>query len=319
MSGAVGSKPTLTVSGPPEGELGLERVRGHDVHGALGEVGEGVGRRSLSLHDHAAALDPAAALEQGAARRAGRGGARPPGCARRASPRCRWGDHGTASWATIGPESSPSSTRCTVAPLTFTPCSSAWRCASRPGKAGRSAGWMFRIRPGEGAHEDGREQAHEAGEADEVDAGAPAGSPRSRRRRPRASGRGGRGRRRGSRPCGRARGRRRPPTFETTTAISPPSSPRRAASMSACRFEPRPLTRTPTFFTGVRAPPAASLVPGDARALADGADHEARLPAPLERVLDVVEVARRDDDHHADAHVEGARTSPRPRRPRPSG
>ena len=44
------------------------------------------------------------------------------------------------TWSTIGPASSSLVTRCTVAPEIFTPCSQAWCCASRPGKAGSSAG-----------------------------------------------------------------------------------------------------------------------------------------------------------------------------------
>ena len=47
----------------------------------------------------------------------------------------------------IGPLSTPSSTKWTVTPATFTPCSSACSMAPRPGKAGSSAGWTFTIRP----------------------------------------------------------------------------------------------------------------------------------------------------------------------------
>ena len=53
----------------------------------------------------------------------------------------------TASWATIGPPSSVASTRWTVAPVTLTPWASASRTAWAPGNAGRSVGWVFRIRP----------------------------------------------------------------------------------------------------------------------------------------------------------------------------
>src|SRR3989304_2642142 len=93
-------------------------------------------------------------------------------------------------------------------------------------------------------------------------------------------------------------------TLENTTPIAPPSSPRFKASIRACRFEPRPLMRTPIVFMtkapGRKSGPPASLLPGDSRASHHVADHEARLGAPLERVLDVVEVRGRDDDHHAD-------------------
>ena len=61
------------------------------------------------------------------------------------------------------------STRCTVAPVTRTPCSSACRCASRPGNAGSSDGWMFRIRFGKRLEQRRPDQPHEAGEADQVD------------------------------------------------------------------------------------------------------------------------------------------------------
>src|SRR5207245_985253 len=53
---------------------------------------------------------------------------------------------GTLACRIIGPVSTPSSTKCTVAPATLTPCSSAWRWAARPGNAGRSEGWTFTIR-----------------------------------------------------------------------------------------------------------------------------------------------------------------------------
>ena len=52
---------------------------------------------------------------------------------------------GTAACMTMGPASSSGVTKCTVAPVTFTPCSSAWRWASVPGNAGSSDGWMLRI------------------------------------------------------------------------------------------------------------------------------------------------------------------------------
>ena len=52
---------------------------------------------------------------------------------------------GTVRWITIGPPSSSAVTRCTVTPLTLAPCSSAWRCASTPGNAGSSEGWMLRM------------------------------------------------------------------------------------------------------------------------------------------------------------------------------
>src|SRR5512139_180541 len=205
---------------------------------------------------------------------------------------------GTASWATIGPESSPSSTRCTVAPLTFTPWSQARRWASSPGNAGRRAGWTLRIRPGKARTKTGERRrmkpARHTRSTWRARRVSTTSASKTSRVFPRWS------QKTAGRPAWRARSRpRAPSTFDTTTAISPPSSPRRAASMRAWRFDPRPLTRTPTLFT------PASL-PGDAGAGDHRPDHEARLPAPLERVLDLVEVARGDDHHHADPHVEGA-------------
>ena len=57
--------------------------------------------------------------------------------------------------ATIGPASSSGVTKCTVAPLTFTPWSRACRCASTPGNAGSSDGWMLRTRRGNASQNSG--------------------------------------------------------------------------------------------------------------------------------------------------------------------
>src|SRR5258708_1764224 len=117
----------------------------------------------------------------------------------------------------------------------------------------------------------------------------------------------------------------------TKCTMAPPSVPARWASIRAWRLDPRPLTRTPTVFIGVLAPRPSSFEGGvetlrcgkretsgvcaprrtmpsferDARPLHHGADHEARLTPPLERMLDVVKVPGADDHDHADAHVEG--------------
>ena len=61
--------------------------------------------------------------------------ARPRACARAGS--------SSARWRMIGPVSTPSSTKWTVTPKTLTPCASACPTASRPGKAGSSAGWTL--------------------------------------------------------------------------------------------------------------------------------------------------------------------------------
>ena len=51
---------------------------------------------------------------------------------------------GTTVWATIGPVSTPASTTNSVAPVTFTPCSSASAAPCMPGNDGSSAGWVLR-------------------------------------------------------------------------------------------------------------------------------------------------------------------------------
>ena len=51
------------------------------------------------------------------------------------------GLHRDPRCAMIGPPSTgPSVTKCTVAPLSVTPRSSAWRCGRSPGKAGSRLG-----------------------------------------------------------------------------------------------------------------------------------------------------------------------------------
>ena len=155
---------------------------------------------------------------------------------------------------------------------------------------------------GEGADEDGREEAHEAGEADEVDLRARAGSRRARRRSPRACWPRWSRKTAGMPACARAlEAEGRPRRSRRRRRSRRPARPAAAASMRACRFEPRPLTRTPSLFSRRAAHSQETPEPATTRA-----DHEARLAAPLERVLDLVQVAGRDDDDHADAHVEGA-------------
>src|SRR5262249_43139597 len=86
-------------------------------------------------------------------------------------------------------------------------------------------------------------------------------------------------------------------TFETTTPTCPPSDPPFAASTRAWRLVPRPLTSTPIFFMDA----ARASLEHDAASAHQGADHEARLAAPLQRVLDLVQVLGTHDHHHADA------------------
>ena len=92
-----------------------------------------------------------------------------PACAARATliRSCRLassssGSTSTARWARIGPVSTPSSTRCSVQPVTVTPCASASRTACAPGNAGSSAGCVLSTRPPCRAEEGRAEDPHEA-------------------------------------------------------------------------------------------------------------------------------------------------------------
>ena len=85
-----------------------------------------------------------------------------------ASPRRRRAGSATASWATIGPPSSVSSTRWTVQPVTVTPCASASATAWAPGNAGRSDGCVLRIRPANAASTAGPDDPHVARQDDDV-------------------------------------------------------------------------------------------------------------------------------------------------------
>ncbi len=71
----------------------------------------------------------------------------------------------TSSWARIGPASMSTVARWTVHPVTVAPAARASSTACQPGKAGSSAGWVFRIRPAVGVvgrlREDGAEPGHD--------------------------------------------------------------------------------------------------------------------------------------------------------------
>ena len=120
------------------------------------------------------------------------------------------------------PGSISGTTKCTVAPWIFDAGRERAPWVSRPWKAGSREGWMLSIRPSQRPTKPGRQQPHEAGEADELDAGArsTASSARSKRfavlaevacdRRPRSR-------------CRRPRAVARPAAsgrLETTSAIS---------------------------------------------------------------------------------------------------
>ena len=75
-------------------------------------------------------------------------------------------DRDLALERSTGPVSMPSSTKWTVTPVTSTPASSAWPIASRPGKAGSSAGWTLTMRLRKRSTNGCAQQLHVAGEGD---------------------------------------------------------------------------------------------------------------------------------------------------------
>ena len=75
---------------------------------------------------------------------------------------------GTATCATIGPVSTPSSTTNSVAPVTLTPYARASRGPCMPGNDGDSAGWVLTRAAAEPGQERRAGELHEAGQHDEV-------------------------------------------------------------------------------------------------------------------------------------------------------
>ena len=147
------------------------------------------------------------------------------------------GETGTRSCASTGPVSTPSSTRWTVAPDSATPAASCVLDRVRAGERRQQRRVDVDDRAGEAVEEGRREQVHVAGEDDEARRPAPRASRPSRRRALR-----GPGSRRARRPRSRrtARSSAGAPLRLLATATTG-----RPASSSACRFVPRPLTRTP--------------------------------------------------------------------------
>ena len=139
------------------------------------------------------------------------------------------------------------------------------------------------MRPREGAHEDGREQAHVAGQADELDAVLPQQADQlgvELLARPAAVVAEGR---RDSRARARARGRA-PPRHSRTTSDD------LAAELAALlRVDQGLQVRAPAADEDADVFVVGSLE-DDPEPRDDRADDEARLAPPLERVLDVVQV-----------------------------
>ena len=75
---------------------------------------------------------------------------------------------GTTACSTIGPASRFSSTKCTVHPENFAPCSSAWRCDSSPGNDGQQRRVNIQNAIRKRRDEIGRKQPHVSGEANQI-------------------------------------------------------------------------------------------------------------------------------------------------------
>ena len=149
------------------------------------------------------------------------------------------GSTGNASCLNTGPVSTPSSTRCTVTPVSRTPAASASSTGVEPGNSGRSEGWTFSIRPGKRSRNGLREQVHIRRRARPVRRRAPPATWPSSGRAPRdLRGSPGRTSRPAARLRGRGSGRRRPSDSLRRRGSEP-------ASSSAWRLVPVPLTRTP--------------------------------------------------------------------------
>ena len=123
--------------GAPRGIPGVRDARALPV-----DSGRLVG---IARADEAAALDRPAAGEHDPARPRGRSDALRSGCARRASRPCRRRAPAPRPAARWGRRRARAVTRWTLAPATFTPCSSACRWASTPGNAGSSEGCTLRM------------------------------------------------------------------------------------------------------------------------------------------------------------------------------
>ena len=201
----------------------------------------------------------------------------------------------------IGPESISGTTKCTVAPCIFAPASSARLCVSRPLKAGSRAGWMLSMRSCHCPTKPRRQQPHEAGEADEIDAvflehrlqrALESGAVLAKARVVDDFG-GDAGGARGRQVRRRRAGWKRP-------ARSRPDSPSSfAASISAAMLEPRPEIRTATRLRLMHQLKIEFAVIDDAR-LAGGAHHFADghapvSPACVKACVDRVGVLRRGD------------------------
>ena len=162
----------------------------------------------------------------------------------RASAACRNRAPATAACATIGPSSISGTTKCTVQPWIFTPSASARSMRVQAAIGGQQGRVDVEHAVAPLVDEPGRQQPHEAGEAQELDA---MGLEHDLQRALElfAAGvnlviDGGDG---DAQPPWPRRGRRRPGGWTATSAISAGKSGARAASISASILEPRPEIR----------------------------------------------------------------------------
>ena len=125
----------------------------------------------------------------------------------------------TAAWRMIGPVSTPSSTKWTVTPKTFTPYSSACSIARDAGEGRQQRRVDVDHRVGEAREERGVEQLPCSRRARPARRRAPPASPRSPRRAP--------------------RGRRSPPRANDARRDAAPRAPARAPGARAGRTRPR--------------------------------------------------------------------------------
>ena len=141
-------------------DLGAERGQAaRELHhpGLVVHADEGASHSShgVSLMSHAAAADLEPALARRGGPPPGRSGAPRRGCGRRGWPRCRPAAPAPPPAARWGRCRRPRPRSARWRPDTRTPCSRAWRCGCRPGKAGSSDGWMLSRRPAKWATKPG--------------------------------------------------------------------------------------------------------------------------------------------------------------------
>ena len=186
---------------------------------------------------------------------------------RRASLRCRPVALQPRPATTIGPESISGTTKCTVAPCTLAPASSARLWVSRPLNAGSSAGWMLSMRPCHCATKPGVSSRMKPARQTKSMLCFPAPpAARARTRRGPCRMRCDRSPRWRCRPRARTlQARRRRPVRDHQRDLGRDSRSSFAASISAAMLEPRPEIRTATRLRLIASPEIEFAVIDDAR------------------------------------------------------